>query len=270
LKAGVIVLSWNSREFIGDCLDGLRRWEPGRHAYVIDNGSTDGSPEYIQRAYPDVTLACLPTNLGFASANNLGIQRALADGCGVVVLLNNDTVIDEEFIQPCVEILEKESSIGIIGPVIVEGDRPEVVQCRGGRISLWTLDFTYLGQGEAFNRQPRWEPVGYVLGAAMLIRREVIERTGGLDPEYYPAYVEEADLCFRARRMGYGIAVYHGTRVRHLGAKSSGSRETSFRRLSANRFRFGLKHLGAIRFAVASQCIILRVIVHKLREGPLL
>jgi len=266
VKVGIVVLSWNSREFIGACLEGLRRHETTSPVYVVDNGSTDGSPEIVARAHPEVTVISLPANLGFAGGSNVGVARALMDGCDAVALLNNDTVIDEPFIDPCVRVLDEHPDIGIVGPVIVEAEHPTVVQCRGGRIGLWTLDFSSKGVGEKFERLDQYDAVDYVLGAAMIVRREVLVHTGGLDAEFFPAYVEEADLCFRARRLGYLSVVYRGARVRHVGAKSGGTRATSFRRFTVNRLRFGLKHLDAMQFFVAAQATIVRVVIHKIRD----
>jgi len=264
MKAGVVVISWNSRGFIGACLDGLQQWEPERPLYIVDHGSADGSPEYIERAYPTATLIATPANLGFAGGNNLGIQRALADGCDAVVLLNNDTIVDEPFIEPCLEVLEKTPQVGVVGPIVVDAQAPGVIQCRGGRISQWRLDFGYLGRGEPFKREHRIEQVDYVLGAAMVIARRALEETGGFDPEFFPAYVEEADLCYRAALLGYSSVVYHGARVRHVGGKSSGGDESAFRRLTTNRLRFALKHLRGVQFLVATQVLIWRAAWKKL------
>ena len=268
MKVGVVVLSWNSREFIEACLAGLRRHEPASPVYVVDNGSSDGSPDVLATAHPEVTLIKLPANLGFAGGSNVGVARALADGCEAVALMNNDTVIDEPFIDACIRLLDEHPEIGIVGPVIVDAGDPTVVQCRGGRVGLWTLDFAYLGSGERYERRDRYDAVDYVLGAAMIVRREVLEATGGLDAEFFPAYVEEADLCFRAGRLGYRSAVYHGARVRHVGAKSGGTPEASFRRFTVNRLRFGLKHLSALRLLVATQAIAARAVAHRLRRAP--
>jgi hypothetical protein len=268
MKVGIVVLSWNSREFIEGCLAGLRRYEPASPVYVVDNGSSDGSGEVLATAHPEVSLIKLPANLGFAGGNNVGVARALADGCEAVALVNNDTVIDEPFIGACVRVLDEHPEIGIVGPVIVEAENPAVIQCRGGRIGLWTLDFAYLGAGERYRRREDYDTVDYVLGAAMIVRREVLEATGGLDAEFFPAYVEEADLCFRAGRLGHRSAVYHGARVRHVGAKSGGTPRASFRRFTVNRFRFGLKHLSALQLLVATQVIAARVVAHQLRHSP--
>lgn len=263
MRVAIILLSWNSKQMLGDCLRGLLKWESSP-VYVVDNSSEDGSPEYIVENFPTVHLIRSPINLGFAAGNNLGIKKALQDGCDGVFLLNNDTIIDKPFLQPCVEVLQKDPSVGIVGPVIVEGESPDVIQCRGGVISPWRLSFPYLGAGEKYVYSDNYSQVGYVLGAAMLIRKEVIEKTDGLDPEYYPAYVEEADLCYRAGLLGYKSVVTHSARVRHLGAKSSGGEATSFRRFTSNRFLFALKHLGAVKFLVVGLTIVGKVFLKKI------
>jgi GT2 family glycosyltransferase len=98
----------------------------------------------------------------------------------------------------------------------------------------------------------------------MLIRGDLVRSLGGLDPEYYPAYVEEADLCYRAKKMGYRSVVCFASRVRHIGDKSSGNASNSFRRYMANRFLFGLKHLGAVQFLLAGAGLVLKVAIRKL------
>ena len=263
MRVGIIVLSWNSKALIDECLGGLLKFEESP-VYVVDNGSEDGSAEFIAQKYPTVHLIQSPVNLGFASGNNFGIKRAMQDGCDAVFLLNNDTIIDEPFLAPCVKILEQDPSVGIVGPVVVEGRQPDLIQCIGGGITLWNLGFPYIGAGLPYERTAKVQEVGYVLGAAMLIRREVLSATGGLDPEYYPAYVEEADLCYRASLEGYKSVICHSVRVRHIGDSSSGGNANSFRRYTANRFLFGLKHLGATRFLIAGLWIVLRTFARKM------
>jgi GT2 family glycosyltransferase len=263
-KVGAVILSWNSRDFIAGCLDSLRAHEPDVVQYVVDNGSTDGSATFLRTRFDTISLIESPSNLGFAGGTNLGIRRALAEGCDYVLLLNNDTVIDEPFVGQCLAQCRADSTIGIIGPAIVDLNRPDVVQCLGGDINLWTLTFRYRGAGQAYVRRERVTDVGYVLGAVMIISRQVLEQVGALDPDYFPAYVEEADLCYRARANGFRSVMYENCRVRHLGAVSSGGSATSHRRFAANAFRFGLKHLRPVQFAVATHLIIWRACYRKI------
>ncbi len=263
MKVGIVVLSWNSKELIGQCLTGLYRYEPNSMVYVVDNASRDDSCSYITANFPQVNLIRAPLNLGFSDGNNLGIQQALTDGCEAVFLLNNDTIIDEAFIGDAVKVAESKPEIGIVGPVIVEGESPEEIQCAGGQIRLWTARFDYHEQGSKYVKQERVVSVGYILGAAMLIKREVIEKIGYLDQEYYPAYVEEADFCYRAKVAGFRSVVSYGSRVRHLGGKSSGDKGTEFRRMMVHRFLFAVRHLNPAQFMIASVDICLRVFIRK-------
>jgi len=261
---GAVVLSWNSRAFIDRCLDSLRRHEPQVVQYIVDNGSSDGSVPHIRERHPHAVLIERSDNLGFAGGCNVGIRQALADGCQYVLLLNNDTAIDEPFVAQCTNTLATRNDLGIIGPVIVEMDAPDVVQCSGGGVDLWTLNFPYRGAGVRFERREQVVEVGYVLGAAMLIKRAVLERVGLLDGEYFPAYVEEADLCHRARAAGFKSAIDESVRVRHTGAASSGGSLTSYRRYAANCLRFAFKHLSPMQFAVATHLIVWRGLYWKL------
>ena len=263
MKVGIIVLSWNSKKFIDNCLGGLQKFEKSK-IYVVDNNSMDGSADYIALTYPEVVLIQSVANLGFAAGNNVGIERAINDGCEAVFLLNNDTIIDEPFISSCSKILDENPSFGVVGPVLVEADRPEIIQSAGGKISLWNLNFPYIGRGQKYQKSDCFKTVDYVVGAAMLIRKDVIEKNEGFDPEYYPAYVEEADFCYRASLLGYKNVVYYGSRVRHIGSQSSGGRKNAFRRMMVNRFLFAVKHLGFLNFISASLFIILRVLFKKL------
>lgn len=117
------------------CLQGLFATE-NRPVYVVDNGSVDGSPAMIARDFPEVILIESPGNLGFAGGNNVAIRRAIADGADAVFLLNNDTIIDEPFVDACLAVLRDFPDVGIAGPIVVEADLPEVVQSAGGSWNL--------------------------------------------------------------------------------------------------------------------------------------
>jgi GT2 family glycosyltransferase len=245
------------------CLIGLLQHERCP-VYVVDNGSTDGSPEAVRSEFPAVNLIECPVNSGFATGNNLGIAHAIRDGADAVFLLNNDTIIDEPFVEPCLAELERDDGVGVVGPVVVEGRNPSVVQSAGGTWNLWTVYMPFRNRNKIFARSSQIDSVDWVLGAAMLIRVSMLPRVGGpLDPEYFPAYVEEADLCYRAKLGGYSCRIVHSVRVRHLGGQSAGSMRIAFQRMMANRFRFALKHSSAPKFFVAAAVITARVILEK-------
>ncbi len=266
MKTAIIIVNWNGRELTRQCLEGLSKWEPSAAIYLVDNGSTDGSADYISQFFSSIKLIRSATNLGFGGGNNLGIEQAIDDGYDAVFLLNNDTIIDEPFLE-VIESQCKDPSIGIIGPVVVDGHDPSHVQCRGGAISVNFSSFPYLGQGELFLKSNTISEVGYVLGAAMLIKKEVIDIVGLFDPEFFPAYVEEADLCYRAKLSGYRSYISHSARVRHIGGQSSGGSMSEFRRMMKNRFLFAIKHANAFQFSLSSFVICMRVLAKKIGIG---
>jgi GT2 family glycosyltransferase len=266
MKTAIIIVNWNGRELTQQCLEGLSLWEPNVAIYLVDNGSTDGSVAHLSSLFPSVIVIESSTNLGFGGGNNLGIEKALEDGFDAVFLLNNDTIIDEPFL----EIIESQSddpSIGIIGPVVVDGYGPETIQCRGGAISLSFSSFPYLGQGEVFAKTNIVSEVGYVLGAAMLIKKEVFDSIGMFDQEFFPAYVEEADLCYRARLRGFRSYISHSVRIRHIGGQSSGGSDSEFRRMMKNRFLFAIKHASAVQFVLSALVISARILIKKILVG---
>ena len=263
MKTAIIIVNWNGRELTQQCLAGLSKFEPNASIYLVDNGSTDGSADYLKTLFPSVTLIRSSTNLGFGGGNNLGIERALKDGYDAVFLLNNDTIIDEPFLE-IIESKCMDPSIGIIGPVVVNGDDPKTTQCRGGTVSINFSTFPYIGQGEVFAKSDIISEVGYVLGAAMLIKKEVIKKIGMFDQEFFPAYVEEADLCYRAKLLGYRSVISHSARIRHIGGQSSGGSDSEFRRMMKNRFLFSLKHANPFQFILSSLVIFIRVFIKKI------
>jgi GT2 family glycosyltransferase len=265
MKIAYLFVTWNSESLLTDSIGRLAERVAPSDIIVVDNGSTDGSLETVRRSWPAVRSLSLPINTGFAAGNNYGMRAALAAGYEAVFLLNVDTIVTEDFVTPCRQILERHRHIGIVGPTVLEAWDKEVIQCQGGRVRPWTLNFDYYAVGWPFARQDFHTPVGYVLGAAMLIRREVIESIGYLDEDYFPAYVEEADFCYRARLAGFGCVVHHGSAIKHIGAQSSGGRQKAFNRLSRQRFYFGVKFLGPFTFLFASALVVARVFYWKCR-----
>ena len=216
LKAACLFVTWNSEPFLADSIGRLHRFVSPEDIIVVDNGSSDDTVETLRRDYPAIALYCLPVNTGFAGGNNIGLKAVVQKGYDAVILLNVDTIIDEDFIHPCLKVLEEHPDIGVVGPVVLEADRDNVIQCEGGRILAIRANFPYRKRGRRFVRREKIVDVGYVLGAAMMIRRQVIERIGYLDEDYFPAYVEEADFCYRARE-DHRSVIHLGSAIRHIG-----------------------------------------------------
>lgn len=204
-KVSVIVLNWNGRKYIRECLDSLlgSKYPKNRlEIIVVDNASSDESREIIEREYPEVTLIKNKENVGFCEGNNIGIKRATGD---IIILLNNDTVVDENWICKILEEA-KDTKVGVIGCKLLypSGNIIQSLGCKEKFLGYWK----HIGAGhsvEELSHEGELE-VDYVPGAALAIKREVVEKIGLLDSRFY-AYVEEVDWCYRAKKAGYKVVV---------------------------------------------------------------
>ncbi len=115
----IVVLNWNGAEDTLACLESLAGvMSPSCRVLVVDNGSTDGSPEKIRAAFPDIELLLLPVNIGYAGGNNAGFRRVLELQAEYVIFLNNDTIVDAGFCAPLLDTLQRNPSAGIAVPKI--------------------------------------------------------------------------------------------------------------------------------------------------------
>jgi len=230
-RVWVIVLQWNGWEYTRDCLASLAaRTYPEAEVVVVDNGSTDGSAEAARAAAgPGVRVIENAENLRFAEGNNVALREALRARADYALLLNNDTLVDPGFLEPLVGFLEAHPRAGAAAPLICYSEPRDRVWFAGGRVSLWLGLTAHRGLRQTDRgqfRAPR--RCGYLTGCALLVRREVLERVGMLDPDYY-IYAEDADFSLRARRAGYSLWCVPAARVWHRISASSGGGASPFK-----------------------------------------
>ncbi len=208
VKASVIVLSWNGMEYLADCLDAVLAQEyPDFEVIVVDNGSSDGSADFVERQYPSVRLIRNERNLGFAAGNNIGLLAATGD---VLVLLNQDTVVEPGWLETLVTALE-DPTIGMVGCKLLYPDG--TIQHAGGRIVDSRGSSRHIGRGEPDTGQyDTMEEVEFVTGAALAVSRDTFARVGPLDEGFAPAYYEDTDWSYRVRKAGLRV-VYCPTAV---------------------------------------------------------
>jgi GT2 family glycosyltransferase len=217
----VVIPSWNSVELLPRCLASLREQGLELETLVVDNGSGDGSPEYLERE--GVQHVSLPRNLGFAAAVNLGVQRVSAP---TVLVLNADTVLEPGAVRALLEALEADPSLGGVQPRILqleEGAERDAAAARlysvGQRLSADGRAFEQ-GAGEAQGQESaRQREVFGVCGAACLLRRPLFEALGGYDERYF-AFYEDVDLNVRARIAGWRFGYVPEAVVWHVGNAS--------------------------------------------------
>jgi hypothetical protein len=179
----------------------------------VDNGSSDGIRQELASRYPSLPQLLNASNLGYGEGNNQGIRLALQRGAEAVLLVNNDVTLEPGCLDYLLGHLERDGRLGIVGPRVLEAQRPTRVWAAGGRLD-WRQNLSTL-RGHGAPDGPEWqreEPVDYVIGCSLLARREVFEKAGLLDAAYF-AYHEDLDFCVRARAAGF--------EVRHLGQKAA-------------------------------------------------
>lgn len=247
-RCAVVILNWNGLADTLECVRScLALEQPVPSILVVDNDSSDGSPEALRAAFAgneSVTVLDSGANLGFAGGNNVGIRHALEQGAEYVWLLNNDTVVDPAALCALVRAAESDPAVGVWGSKIYYHDRPDVIWYAGAWIDPligWTH---HLGQGEPDAGQyDGVRRTGYVTGCSLLVSKTVIDAIGLMDERYF-LYWEEVDWCYRARERGWECAVEPASRLWHkVSASASSNRRLQVRYEMRNRLIFHRRHL---------------------------
>jgi O-antigen biosynthesis protein len=240
----VIVLTYNSERFIGNCLTSLAasKYKPFE-VIVPDNASRDNTigtaSQVCSRLGLNARLILLARNEGCAGGNNRGAAHATGE---VLVFLNPDTEVDPDFVGNLAAPLLADRSIGITGAKMFYPGR-KMIQHAGGLVTpighTSHIGAHRLDDG-SYDQQ---RDVDYVTGAGFAIRRELFEALEGLDEEYYPAYFEETDMCYRARAAGYRITYVPSAVLIHHESVSLGIDSESFVRMfMVMRIRYCIKN----------------------------
>ncbi len=219
-----IILNLNGRDDLLDTLASVAELNYiNGQTIVVDNGSTDGSPEAVRRGFPDVHVIETGKNLGFGGGNNVGMRYALEQGADWIFLLNNDTAVAPDLIDALLAAAGTDENIAALCPKIYYFDQPEVLWYAGGRISYATGIISHRGLREKdVGQYDRLCDTDYLTGCAFMVRAEVLRRVGLFDPVYHPAYVEDADLSVRIQRAGYRTVFAPEGKVWHKVSSYSG------------------------------------------------
>jgi GT2 family glycosyltransferase len=241
MKLLVVIVNYRTADLTIDCLKSLAPelpTVPGTVRVVItDNASGDGSVEKIQAAIAShnwqwATLLPLPKNGGFAWGNNQGIEPTLKGGDPpqYVYLLNPDTVVLPDALRALVQFMDGNPECGIAGGRAVNQDMSvrnsafrfhTVLSELEGSIRLGLVSKMLAGHVVASSPPDQPAQCDWVSGASMMIRREVLEKVGLLDPKYF-MYYEETDFCLRAKRAGFQVWYVPSSKIIHLVGQSSG------------------------------------------------
>ncbi|MGB7769555.1 MAG: glycosyltransferase family 2 protein [Verrucomicrobiia bacterium] len=227
----IIIVSWNARDYLKQCLESLT---PAVCRYpmeiiVVDNASSDGSPELVKSNFPRVELIRNPANLGFAKGNNLGIENSKGR---YLCLINSDVKVLPDCINRLVDYCEQHPEVGMVGPRIVGGDGKLQRSCRGFP-SLWNMFCRAFALDTIFPRcklftgyslsywpQDSTRTVDILSGCFWLIRRETLSRVGLLDEAFF-MYGEDMDWSKRFWLAGSSLAFVPSAEAVHYGGASS-------------------------------------------------
>ncbi len=217
-KVAVITLNWNNYRVSSRCLISLRETAYCDYTiYFVDNGSNDGSGKKIAQEFQGEKIKFIfnEKNLGFAAGCNVGIRKALGEGCDYILLLNNDCIVyDKNFLNKAVALAESDAHIGIVGGKILFWPDVKRIWSTGGYISFWSGE-KHIGYGEIDKGQyNRIVERGFISGALMLIKKKVFEKISLL-PEVYFFGKEEWEFSIHAKKAGFRLlynpefSVYH-------------------------------------------------------------
>ncbi len=256
MDLSIVIVSWNVRDLLQTCLESLRpEWErTWAEVIVVDNASSDGTPDLVRDQYPAVRLIANLANRGFGAANNQGMAAASGR---YILLLNPDTVVLPGALEALVGFLEAHPRVGLAAPRLLNPDGslqrnafrfPGLLQ-----VALDLFPVHPRLMDSALNGRYRREPqatgpfsIDHPLGAALLVRHEIWEATGGFDEDYF-MYAEEVDWCWRIHQAGWMIWQVPEARIIHYGGQSTRQvPDWMFIELWRARYRFFRRYHGPV------------------------
>ncbi len=254
-----IVVNYNTKELLKNLLDSLQKFFAGEEVIVVDNASHDGSAEMVTRDFMAVKLIANTENIGFARANNQAMDIALGD---VFVLINSDAELMDDSLRHAIDTVRGDRTCGLAGCRLLNSDGSTQVSVgRFPGVAYAFLSNTGLGMllpsrirgtilaGQYFDYTHQTE-VDWVMGACMILRKDVYLNVGGLNTDYF-MFGEDMEWCYRIRQAGYKTLYIPETRVMHHFNKSGSSGVAKrYELMYKNYYAFCGRYLGRFRSAV--------------------
>lgn len=274
LDLAIIIVSWNVRNYLIDCLRSvftdLQASGLTGEVWVIDNNSTDGTRDILHGLFPNVHLLQNDHNPGFGAANNQGMQAAKEAQPRYYFLLNPDTLVRRGALRKMVDFLDDNPKAGMVGARLVYGDgRFQHSAFAFPRIKQLVFDlfpppplFDRLYESGFNGRYPRrlyfgQKPfqIDHPLGATMLVRQDVAEATGGFDEDFF-MYCEEIDWCWRVRKAGWEIYTVPEAEIVHYGgAATKQIAAQSLINLWRSRAQFYRRHYSRLIYSISQRLV---------------
>lgn len=248
-EISLVIVNWNGGQFLEACLGAVAaQQDVDFEIILVDNGSRDGSVDFVRSRFPAVRVVALPRNFGFAGGNNAGAGAASGR---YLAFLNNDTVADPRWLRALRDGLDEKAGFALATSRIVYMHDPTVIDSAGDGVFRWGGAFKRY-HGAAASDAERSEEVFGVCGAACMMPRAVFDELGGFDEDFFVSH-EDVDLSFRARLRGYRCRYVADAVVRHHGSATMG-------RVSEFAIFHGQRNLEWVYFKNAPASVLLRTL----------
>ena len=258
-SVNLFVLNWNGRDLILDCLSSLEKITyPNVKVYVIDNGSSDNSVTAIRNQFPDYEIIGLPENYGFARGNNAGFEL-VKQKADYTIFLNNDTIVDPNFVEPLINAMESNSTVKQSTPKIFYADNLDYIWFGGGKVSLWAGWIRHLGIRQKDSMQFSFDRnVDYATGCCVCMRTVDFESIGMFD-ESFLMYGEDVDLSLRFRKQGGQILFVPESKIWHKVSSSIGTQFSirKWKRKNIGKMKIVTKHVHPAQLPIVMPLAIL-------------
>jgi GT2 family glycosyltransferase len=219
-KVFIVIPNWNGKDTLPACLDSLLAQTQKARILVVENGSTDGSLDFLHSNYPQIDLVVNTRNLGFAGGVNSGIKRATELGAKYVALFNNDAVADKNWLKELIQALDNHTEAGSATCKLLSADKKHI-DSTGDFYTTWGLPYPR-GRGEpASDKYDTETEVFGASGGASLYRVKMLQEIGLFDEDFF-AYYEDVDLSFRAQLAGWKVIYVPEAEAYHQQGVTSG------------------------------------------------
>lgn len=223
-KVSIIIVNYNGYIDTVECIKSLKNIiYPDFNIIVVDNGSTQEIEDLKTYIKKSAILINQSKNLGFSGGNNIGIQYAIEHDADYVLLLNNDTTVEPEFLNILVNCAEEHRDSGIIGGKINYYNSPDTIWFGGGKVNKYSavIWHEYIKEKDR-GKKGKVRETQFLTGCLMLIPKTIVKKVGLLDESYF-LYDEDVDYCFRVMRAGYKLYYCNDAVIYHKVSASSGN-----------------------------------------------
>jgi len=240
----IIIVNWNSKNFLKTCLSSLYEQTYDNYEIIIvDNASTDNSLESITDDFPQVKIIRNEKNVGFAAGNNIGITHSTGD---LIAMVNPDVIVQKEWLSKLVAVLCSSDRIGgVTGKMfyLQNNLKTDKVFCTWSKINQFSVNPYNFRDNEPSSE------VDYLSGAAMLVKKEIIDKVGFLDPDYF-LFFDETDWCARMIRADYDLVYVPDAFVWHAVSATISQTEKKIYYMERSKIRFAIKNFDFSYLAI--------------------